>query len=83
MTGEVPSYTGTGLYRISGIAALVIVGFMPIQMVVFVMHPPPTTVSQWFSLYHENWMVALLDMDLLLNSLVLAFPEEMMAPRCP
>jgi hypothetical protein len=47
-------------------AALVVVAFMPIQIAVYVMYPPPTTVTEWFSLFQENWIIALLDMDLLI-----------------
>jgi hypothetical protein len=54
------------LNKIGAVAALIIVGFMPLQMVVFFVWPPPTTVTGWFELYSENAIVGLLDMDLLL-----------------
>jgi len=54
------------LNKIGAVAALIIVGFMPLQMVVFFVWPPPTTVSGWFGLFSENAIVGLLDMDLLL-----------------
>jgi hypothetical protein len=54
------------LNKIGAVSALIIVGFMPLQMVVFFVWPPPTTVSGWFELYSENAIVGLLDMDLLL-----------------
>jgi len=55
------------LIKIGAVAALIIVGFMPLQMVVFFVWPPPTTVSGWFELFSENPIVGLLDMDLLLT----------------
>jgi hypothetical protein len=54
------------LNKVGAVAALIIVGFMPLQMVVFFVWPPPTTVSGWFGLFSENAIVGLLDMDLLL-----------------
>jgi len=54
------------LNKIGAVAALIIVGFMPLQMIVFFVWPPPTTVSGWFEIFSENAIVGLLDMDLLL-----------------
>lgn len=54
------------------IAALIIVAFIFIQVVVFIVLPPPgfqpTTenVIGWFTLFHNNWLAAFIDMDLLL-----------------
>lgn len=55
------------LYRVGGIAALILVVFMPIQMVVFLLSPPPSTVYGWFALFQANPLIGLLDMDLLLT----------------
>lgn len=54
------------LYRVGGVAALAVLALVPIQMVVFFVWPPPTTVSEWFALFQSNALVGLLDMDLLL-----------------
>src|ERR1017187_10473732 len=54
------------LYRVGGIAAIAITALIPIQGAVFVIWPPPTTVLNWFALFQKNWVVGLLDMDLLL-----------------
>jgi len=54
------------LYRVGGISALAVLALVPIQMVVFVVWPPPTAVSDWFALFQSNALVGLLDMDLLL-----------------
>jgi hypothetical protein len=35
-------------------------------MTVFLIWPLPETVTGWFTLFHHNWLVGLLDMDLLL-----------------
>lgn len=53
------------LYKLGGIAALIIVIFIPIQSFIYISFPPPTTVIGYFMLFQNNWFVGLLDMDLL------------------
>ena len=55
-----------GLYRVGAGAALLMAAFIPIQIIVFIIWPPPGTVTGWFDLYQEHPLVGLLDMDLLL-----------------
>lgn len=42
--------------------------FIPIQVVVFIVRPPPLegTVAGWFALFQDNRLAGLLDLDLLL-----------------
>jgi hypothetical protein len=54
------------LYKIGGAAALLSVVFFPIQILVFIISPPPTTVTGWFTLFQNNRLIGLLDLDLLL-----------------
>ena len=54
------------LRKIGGMAALTIVALIPIQMIVFFLWPPPTTVIGWFSLLQQQPLIGLIDMDLLL-----------------
>jgi hypothetical protein len=54
------------LYRVAGVAALIVVVFIPIQSIVFVVWPPPSTVIGWFTLFQNNGLLGLLDMDILL-----------------
>jgi hypothetical protein len=54
------------LFRVGGIAALTIVLLIPIQIVIFVVWPPPNTVIGWFTLFQDSPVVGLIDMDLLL-----------------
>ncbi len=54
------------LYRAGMAAALTIVVFIPIQIIVYALRPPPSTVSGWFTLFESNKLLGLLDMDLLL-----------------
>ena len=54
------------LYRVGGAAALVSAVFIPIQVIVFIASPPPSTVIGWFTLFQNNRLVGLIDLDLLL-----------------
>ncbi len=54
------------LYQVGAGAALTVLLFMPIQMIVFFVWPPPSTVIGWFTLFQDNALVGLLDLDLLL-----------------
>jgi len=63
---EIAGSDWRNLYRIGGTAALVMTAFIPIQIIVFVLWPPPETVTGWFDLFQSNWFIGLLDLDLLL-----------------
>jgi hypothetical protein len=56
------------LYRIGGAAALLSALFIPIQVMVFIIWPPAIdgTAEDWFALFQDNWLVGLVDLDLLL-----------------
>ena len=58
--------TWTTLYRIAGASALTVVALIPIQILVFLLWPPPTTVLGYFSVFQSNLLLGLLDLDLLL-----------------
>ena len=63
---EIADSQWKGLYKVGGLAALVMAVFIPIQTIVFIVSPPPNTVPGWFALFQNNWFLGLLDMDLLL-----------------
>ncbi len=54
------------LYKVGGAAALIIAVFIPIQIIVFVVWPPPSAVIDYFTLFQNNRLLGLLDLDLLL-----------------
>ena len=54
------------LYRVAGISALAVVALIPIQGLVYVLWPPPTTPLDYFSVFQTNPLLGLLDLDLLL-----------------
>jgi hypothetical protein len=60
------TYAWQTLHRVGGMAALAVLVLIPIQMVVFFLWPPPNSVIGWFTLFQDNALVGLLDMDLLL-----------------
>lgn len=53
------------LYKIAGIATIIIVILIPIQILLFGLYPPPDTPKGFFELYNENWILGLLSLDLL------------------
>lgn len=67
-------YNWEKLYRVGGIAALIMVCIIPIQIVIFVVFPPPETVIDFFKLFDQNWIIGLLDLDFLyyINNILLA-----------
>jgi len=63
-----PDTSWKPLYRVGGAAALITAVLIPLQIVVFVAWPPPLegTVSEWFTLFEDDWLLGLLSLDLLL-----------------
>ena len=60
-----PESTWAPLYRTGAAAALIILALMPVQLVIWVAWPPPTTVEGFFDLFQRNWLLGLLGLDLL------------------
>ena len=63
------------LYVVGSIAALAIALFSVLQVVVFVLSPPPEKVLDWFTLFHRNEFIGLLDFDFLyiLDNILMIF----------
>ena len=54
-----------GLFKLGGIGALIAGPLTIIDIVVYVIWPQPSSVTAWFSLFHVNPFVGLLDLDFL------------------
>jgi hypothetical protein len=56
------------MYTLGGIAALLMVSIIVIQLIIFIAAPPPLegTVTDWFALFQENYLIGLLDFELLM-----------------
>lgn len=54
-----------GLCKAGGAAALTMLVLMVIQIIVFTIWPPPSTAEGYFTLFHSNWLLGLLSLDLL------------------
>jgi hypothetical protein len=67
-------YNWNKLFKIAGLAALTIVLIIPLQIVVFLMFPPPEDSLGFIELFHENWLLGLLSLDFLyyINNALLA-----------
>jgi len=53
------------LYKIAGIATIMIVILIPVQIFFFWKYPPPNSPKGFFELFNENWFLGLLSLDLL------------------
>jgi hypothetical protein len=60
-----PDTSWSGLYKAGGAAAPVIAVLLVGEIIVFTVWPQPNTVIDYFTLFHDNWLVGLLDLDLL------------------
>lgn len=62
------------LYKIGGMAALIMVALIPVQIIIFMVYPPPTTAAGFFLLFEKNWLIGLLSLDLLyiVNNILLS-----------
>ncbi|RYM33358.1 DUF4386 family protein [Brumimicrobium glaciale] len=58
-------YNWVKLYKAGGVAALVIVFIIPIQILIFTVFPPPDTTIAFIDLFHDNWVIGLLSLDFL------------------
>ncbi len=56
----------TGLYRIGGAAALIIAVLIPLQAIVFIVSPPPSTVIDYLTLFQNNKLLGLFHLDFLM-----------------
>ncbi len=54
------------IYKAGALSAFLIAAFIPLQMIIFFVSPPPKAAVDWFHLFQTNKFVGLLDMDLLL-----------------
>lgn len=53
------------LYKIGGVAALIMAMIIPLQLIVFIVSPPPSTVIGWFTLFQKNKLLGLLSFEFL------------------
>ena len=62
------------LFRAAGISAVLVLLIIPIQIIVYLAYPIPTSVEAWLTLFHESWILGLLHQDLLylINNILVA-----------
>lgn len=51
------------LLRISGVAAIIMVILIPIQVIIFSVSLPPETIEGWFELFRKSWLLGLIHLD--------------------
>src|SRR6185312_2247349 len=54
------------LFHAAGIAALTVAALIPLQGLVYVLWPPPTTVMDYFTVFQISPVLGFLDLDVLL-----------------
>ncbi|MCC7571163.1 DUF4386 domain-containing protein [Candidatus Micrarchaeota archaeon] len=53
------------LFRVARYLSVLMLVLIPIQIIVFVISPPPDTVKGFYELYHQNTLLGLLSLDFL------------------
>jgi len=53
------------LYKSSGIIAWITLGLIPVQIVIFMLWPPPTDVLDFYLVFQDNAIIGLLNLDIL------------------
>lgn len=56
-----------GLFRLAAVGAVCVAAAIPVQVAIFVLSPPPTTVVAYYALFQRSPVLALLDLDLVLT----------------
>lgn len=54
------------LYTLGGAAAITVVALVPVGSAIYLIWPPPSTALGYFTIFHDNPLVGLLNQDLLL-----------------
>jgi len=63
------------LYRFAAVAAITIVASIPIALYVFIVWPPPVSITDWYAFLQANKVAGVIDLDLvLLIDQILAVP---------
>ena len=53
------------LFRISSVAAILMVILIPIQIIIFSISQPPETIEGWFELFRKSWLLGLIHLDII------------------
>jgi len=61
-------------YRVSFWASLAMLVLIPMQIIVFVLSPHPTTVQGWLELFNRSWVLGVIHFDglYIINNIILA-----------
>ena len=53
------------IYQTGRIATAFMLVIIPVQIFFYSLWPHPTTIIDWFSLFHNNWIIGLISFDFL------------------
>lgn len=62
---QIPDQSWRPLYHLAFVLSAVMLGLIPLQVVVFILTPPPQSVQGFFELYRQSPIRGLLSLDLL------------------
>ena len=54
------------MYRLTGAVALISVGFIGALGLLHIANLPPSTITEWFALFHQNALIGLLESALMM-----------------
>lgn len=54
-----------GIFKAGGVAAIAMLAIMVVQIVIFILFPPPNSVEGFFTLFQQNRLLGLFSLDLL------------------
>ncbi|MHC1696410.1 MAG: DUF4386 family protein [Eubacteriales bacterium] len=63
------------LYKWTYFMSIIMLFIIPLQILIYFISPPPTTIEGFYQLFHTNWLLGLLSLDLLyiINNTILIF----------
>ena len=71
LDAEAQSTDWQTLFRLAGISALTVVALIPMQGFVYIVWPPPTTVLEYFAVFHSNPLLGFLDLLLVIDQVLI------------
>jgi hypothetical protein len=62
-----PAQDRSSMLRLAGIATVLMLALIPVQIAIYLIWPPPTgeSASEWFRVFQDNWLHGLVSLDLL------------------
>ncbi len=71
----IPGSVWSPIYKWAAYLSVIMLLFIPVQVIIFAISPPPESVLGFYQLFHSNWLLGLLSMDFLyiINNVIIIF----------